>query len=272
MEAKIRALIADYARRKSGAEPLAVRLRAADPWHLALAFSLPGGGRYEVRNVRADDLGTFLAFSAGLSAASQEFFRPYPWDDPSQLPVALAAAIDQAAAHTDACYFLLHDGAPVGEFFLWKAGGNPDSPAQGLKIPELGVGLADAYHGRGLGGFCVRLLNIVAGQLQADAVELTTTLDNAAGFHTYLNAGYEYTGDIANPLEVDVTAVVAGRATAERWRSERQMIYIINRGRRAEILAYLAAKRAQMAALAGINTSAAPARAKSWCGSASTLQ
>jgi hypothetical protein len=249
MEEQIRSLILDYARRKAGVEPGSLSLRAGDPWDLHITFLLSTGDRFEIRNVRGDDLGAFLAFGERMSPATKNFFLPYPWDHPGLLIPALRSAMDQAVSRVDACYFMLHNGAPAGEFFLWKAGGNPDSRAHGLEIPELGVGFADAFHGRGLGSFSVRLLNIVAGHLQADAVELTTAMDNEPGFRTYLRAGYEYAGDIANPVEVDVTAVLSGRVKPNRWRTERQMIHVINQGRRADILAYLAAKRAQMAAL-----------------------
>jgi len=145
---------------------------------------------------------------------------------------------------------MLHEGLPVGEFFLWKAGGNPDSRIYGLELPELGIGFVDAYHGRGLGGLCTRFLTIVAEYLKADGIELTTALDNEPGFRTYLNAGYEYVGDIANPLEVDVTSVLGEQTGAARWRAERQMVRVINPSRRAALLDYLTEKRRLSGALA----------------------
>ena len=250
MEEKIRLLLLDYAQRKTGAEPELHALRATDPWDVHIVFSLPDRGLFEVRNVRADDLELFLAFSDGLSAASRESFRPYPWDNPDCLLPALRTAINQAVTGVDACYLMFHEALPVGEFFLWKAGGNPDSRCYGLEVSELGVGLADAYHGRGLGGLCTRLLTIVAESLEADGIELTTAVDNESGFRTYLSAGYEYVGEIANPLEADVTAVLGDQASATRWRLERQMIHVINQSRRAALLDYLAEKRRLSGALA----------------------
>ena len=228
MEEKVRSLLLDYVQRKTGAEPELHALRATDPWDVHIVFSLPGSGLFEIRNVRADDLETFLVFSDGLSPASRESFRPYPWDSKDQLLPALHTAISQAVTGVDACYLMFHEALPVGEFFLWKAGGNPDSRVYGVEVPELGIGFADSYHGRGLGGLCTRLLTIVAEHLKADGIELTTAMDNEPGFRTYLNAGYEYVGDIANPLEADVTAVLGEQASAARWRLERQMIHVIN--------------------------------------------
>jgi GNAT superfamily N-acetyltransferase len=249
MEEKIRSLLFDYIRRKTGVEPDLHALHATDPWGVDVVFSLPGSGLFEIRHVREDDLGTLLAFSDGLGAASREAFRPYPWDDQDCLLPALRSAISQAVGRADVCYLMLHEALPVGEFFLWKAGGNPDSRSYGLEVPELGVGLADAYHGRGLGGLCTRLLTIVAEHLKTDGIELTTAMDNTPGFRTYLGAGYEYVGDIANPLEVDVTTVLGDQASAARWRLERQMIYVINPSRRAALLGYLAEKRRLSGAL-----------------------
>jgi hypothetical protein len=74
-----------------------------------------------------------------------------------------------------------------------------------------------------------------------------------------LSAGYEYVGDIANPLEADVTAVLGEQASAARWRVERQMIRVINQGRRTVLLGYLAAKRRLSGALAAKSGYAAPA-------------
>ena len=152
---------------------------------------------------------TFLEFSDGLSPASRESFRPYPWESEDRLLPTLRTAISQAVGRVDACYLMFHEAHPVGEFFLWKAGGNPDSRRHGVEdTRSWGLGLLDGYHGRGLGGFCVRLLTIVAEHLKADGIELTTAMDNESGFRTYLSAGYEYVGDIVNPLEADVTAVL----------------------------------------------------------------
>lgn len=250
MEEKIRALVLDYIQRKTGGPPESLDLRAIDPWAMRISFQLSGSGPFELRNVRADDLEAFLVLGDGLSAASREAFRPYPWDSPDRLVPALRAAISQALAGVDACYLMFHEARPVGEFFLWKAGGNPDSRAYGVEVPELGIGFIDAYHGRGLGGLCTRLLTVVGEDLKADGIELTTAMDNEAGFQTYLSAGYEYVGDIANPLEGDVTAILGERAIAARWRVERQMIRVINQDRRAALLGYLTEKRRLSGALA----------------------
>jgi hypothetical protein len=246
---RIRDLILDYAHRKADAQPEELSVQSTDPWNLRIAFCLPGSGVFEIRNVAEEDVDTLLELGRRMSPATRDFFSPYPWDDPAQLPSALGSAIARSLARVDVCYLLLHDAAPAGEFFLWKAGGNPGSVKHGLQVPELGIGLADAYHGRGLGSLGVRILNVVAEHCAADAVELTTALNNEPGWRTYLSAGYDYVGDICNPTEVDVTAILTGEARPKHWRVERQMAYVITQGRRAAILDYLAAKRSLMKAL-----------------------
>ena len=98
MEEKIRSLLLGYILRKTGAEPELHALCATDPWDVDIVFSLPGSGLFEIRNVREDDLESFLVFRNGLSAASSEAFRPYPWDSPDRFLPALRTAIRQALA------------------------------------------------------------------------------------------------------------------------------------------------------------------------------
>ncbi|OPZ83099.1 MAG: Acetyltransferase (GNAT) family protein [bacterium ADurb.Bin429] len=233
-------LLKTYLRRHGVA---AITVDTADAWRLDAAFTLPGIGRCRARNVRKGDVPAFHAFGAGLSERSKDLFSPYPWNEPEKLKGAFQAAIDASVNRVDAAYFLEMEGEPVGHFFLWKAGGNPHARAHGVEVPELGVAVADAWQGRGFGGLMVRILTAVARSLGADAVELTTALDNEPGWQTYLRAGYEYTGIIRNPQFVDVTAVAAGAATAAVWRDERQMILLLNETKRDAVLHYLAVKR-----------------------------
>jgi ribosomal protein S18 acetylase RimI-like enzyme len=233
--------LASFARR--GTPATAVTLTADDPWALDLRFALPDGD-YRLRALTDDDEAALWAFSRGLGAVSRDLFGPYPWHDDAACGQAFRAAIAQATARVDTSYLLEHDGATIGHGFLWKAGGNPVSRAAGLQVPELGVAVADRYHGRGFGGLLVRTLQAVGRALDADAIELTTAQTNASGWHTYLRAGFVYVGILRIPLGVDVTAAEAGTVQATRFRDERQMVDIIREARRDDILRYLAAKRA----------------------------
>lgn len=220
-----------------------ITVDATDAWRLNAAFTLPDTGRFRLRNVRRGDVLTYHAFGAALGEQSKDLFGPYPWLEPDKLDSAFQAAIDTALNRVDASYFLEREGEPVGHCFLWKAGGNPHARKHGVEVPELGVAVADAWHSRGLGGLMVRVLTAVAIDAHADAVELTTALDNERGWQTYLRAGYEYTGIIRNPAFVDVTAVANGTATATVWRDERQMILMLNEAKREAVIRYLAVKR-----------------------------
>jgi RimJ/RimL family protein N-acetyltransferase len=239
-------LLNGYLRRHaSRAEVMTVD--AADAWRVDVAFMLAGTGRFRFRALRRDDVPTFRAFGATLGDRSKDFFSPYPWHEPASLDSAFQAAIDSALGRIDASYFLEHEGNPIGHCFLWKAGGNPHAQAHGVAVPELGVAVADAWQGRGFGGLLVRALTAVARSLRADAVELTTALENECGWQAYLRAGYVYTGIIRNPQFVDVTAVAAGTVTADVWRDERQMILLLNERKREAVLRYLAVKREEAA-------------------------
>lgn len=236
-------LLKSYLQRRAPSGATAITVDAADAWRLDAAFTLPGAGRFRLRNLRQGDVPAFHAFGAALSERSRDFFSPYPWNEPAKLDAAFQANIDAALTHVDASYFLECDGAPIGHCFLWKAGGNPHARAHGVEVPELGVAAVDAWQGHGFGGLMVRALTAVAISLQADAVELTTALDNESGWQTYQRAGYAYTGIIRNPQFVDVTAVAAGAVTAAVWRDERQMILMLNEAKREAVLEYLAVKR-----------------------------
>ena len=218
-------------------------VRSAGRWNLELHCADFGGEALTIRSLKRRDLKKLLSFRDQLGPRSRDLFCPYPWGDESRLEEALREAIDRSVGRIDASYLVLSRGQAVGHFFLWKAGGNPASKAMGVEVPELGLGIADRLHGRGLGSLCVRILQAVASAGRADAIELTTALDNAAGWGAYLNAGFRHVGNIRNPLEVDVTAVDQGRVTARKFRQERQMVYIIERARQRAVLRYLSSKR-----------------------------
>lgn len=229
---------------RTGAPLAALQVEGASCWALQLRFCGEGNTPLQIRTVEAGDAPLILAFGSRLSARAQEMFCPYPWHDPARLPPAVAAGVQQAVQHVDASYLLLDGAEPAGHFFLWKAGGNSHSLAHGVQVPELGIAIADARQGQGLGGLAVRLLLEVARSLEADAVELTTALDNEPGWRTYLGAGFAHVGNIRNPLDVDVTAAIAGQAQATRYREERQMVYLVNPAREEAVMRYLALKRA----------------------------
>lgn len=221
----------------------AVKISAPDAWNIRINMTEAGDIKYQIRNLRENDLPELLRFRNQLSQRSRDLFCPYPWNDKKKLEQSLGEGIQKAVNKIDASFLTFRQGEPIGHFFLWKAGGNPYSQKYGLEIPELGVAVADAYQGRGWGLLQVRILLAIAEHLNRDAVELTTSLSNDAGWQTYLKAGFKYLGIIKNPLEIDVTEAVNNQRPKINWREERQMVFIVNQEKRAAILNYLDSKR-----------------------------
>ena len=210
----------------------------ADAWTVDLAI-----GGLRLRALRADDVARLLDFAVRLGERGKALFCPYPWDEPAKLPGAFAAAIAQHQRRIDAMYLIEDGAACIAHGFLWKAGGNPHSAAHGVEVPELGVAVAEAWQGRGLGSLLVRALQGAAIDLGRDAVELTTAMENDRGWETYLSAGFVLTGIIRTPLGVDVTAATLGQVAATRWRDERQLVWMARPDRRGRVERYLAIKR-----------------------------
>ena len=77
----------------------------------------------------------------------------------------------------------------VGYYFLWDF----DQPA-----PVLGIGLADAWQGQGLGRLMLRHLIEEARRAGRDAIELTTGLGNERAFRLYRRVGFELVGEVDN--------------------------------------------------------------------------
>ena len=218
---------------------------AIDPWDFKVVFDMESLN-ITLRSLQAGDETHLLRFGEYLSAKSKELFCPYPWNDRSELQKSIKQAVDNCLQKTDASYLAIVDDKPAGHFFLWKAGGNPHSKQYYLDIPELGIGLADAYHGKGLGSIFMKTLNCIAKSLDKDAIELTTAMTNDAGFSLYQREGYIYTGVIRNPLEVDVTRAISGEVSATKYREERQMVLVLKEDKTTEIMQYLRLKREDM--------------------------
>lgn len=219
------------------------RVQASSPWALRIECRLSDGCLMIVRNLRSTDEHVLLAFRHELSVRSRELFCPYPWDGGEKLAHAFTVAAQASENRRDFSCLMLVGDRPIGHFFLWQAGTSATPQTQSTRIPELGIGISDAFQQRGLGRLAVNIMQAVAQDLGCDAIELTTATDNSGGWHTYLKAGFAFTGMIRNPLGVDVTAAADGNVRAETFRMERQMVYVIHESRRTEILSALENKR-----------------------------
>ena len=119
-------------------------------------------------------------------------------------------------------------------------------------MPELGLAVADAYQGMGLGGALLRLLEAAARATgTAGALELTTMQTNARAKRAYERAGYECLGIIRNPVGCDVTAAFRGEVVATRFCDEFQMVRVLDDARREELVAALLAKQKRAASIFG---------------------
>jgi len=244
LSADLHEILTAFSRRHEGAHDSTPQIEAEDCWNVRIRLDLPHFPGLCIRNLRDGDMPILTHFGAKLGPDSRELFAPYPWDNPAALPAAFQKAIGQATGRIDASYLMEVAGSgPVAHFFLWKAGGNPHSWRHRLQVPELGVAVADDCQARGLGSLAVRILQAVACDLGADAIELTTATTNKAGWKTYQRCGFEYIGIMRIPLGVDVTAAVAGDVHASRFRDERQMVYLLKEHRRQQVLDYLKLKR-----------------------------
>jgi len=170
------------------------------------------------------------------------------WDSPD-LIARLAEAVGKSMSRQD-LHLLAVDtdtGIVAGYTFLWSA----QDP-----IPELGLAVADAYQGIGLGTSLLLLLEAMARSTGRVAIELTTMQGNDTAYRTYLNAGYAFLGIIRNPVGVDVTAAFRGEVKATSFCDERSMVRILtsDKDEQARVLASMAAKRKRAAEMFGTPT------------------
>ena len=216
-----------------------------DPWEGTTTLTLTSPrSSVTVRPVGPGDEALLARFGReGLSPASRGKFACYSWMGEG-LVAELAAAIDASCARRDLHLVALDTTGPthtcVGYVFLWGAGD---------AIPELGLAVADAWQGRGLGS---RLLGLVARMGRAmgrPALELTTMQSNDRALGVYVRAGWECLGLIHNPLGCDVPAAFEGRATPTGIEVEKQCVLILDEARRGETLRVLGAKRERSVSL-----------------------
>ena len=123
-------------------------------------------------------------FDALLSAHTRSVFLPHAYDD-----ATLRRYVARCERGQDRAYVLCFGAEVVGYFFLWEF----DQPA-----PILGLGLTDAWQGKGLGGPMLNLLIEEARAAGRDAIELTTVLTNEHALHVYRRAGFAEVGETDN--------------------------------------------------------------------------
>jgi len=147
-------------------------------------FQTRGGDVLAVRRLGSGDLEALRRFFAGLSAATRAVFLPHAVD-----AATLARCVERDRRALDRAYVLATGSDVVGYFFLWEF----DQP-----VPLLGLGLADAWQGRGLGAQMLARLIADARAGGRMAVELTTVPGNDRARGLYQRAGFIFLGDVEN--------------------------------------------------------------------------
>jgi GNAT superfamily N-acetyltransferase len=134
----------------------------------------------QLRPLRDGDVPALLAFYNGLSRASIRTFRPL--GETTTLDVCAEIVRDNAAdrgVRYDLAACL--DGALIGWVFLRRLD---------TDRPELGLGVADAHQGRGLGGALLDQLLAWARTRGVPVIYLIAVKDNARAVHLYQSRGF----------------------------------------------------------------------------------
>jgi len=159
-------------------------------WAIRMNPTVPGtlvarnGTRLEVRPLTAGEIPALARFNAELSEATRSVFLPHAYDE-----ATLGRYVERHRAGLDRIYVLACGGEIVGYFFLWEFD---------HAVPLLGVGLADAWQGQGLGEPLLRLLIADAQAAGRDGIELTTVTANARAFRLYERVGFACLGEVDN--------------------------------------------------------------------------
>lgn len=148
------------------------------------SFTARNGVRLEIRPLTAPELPALARFNAGLSAATRAVFLPHAYDD-----ATLARQVERHAAGLDRSYIVALGSEIIGYFFLWEF----DHP-----VPLLGLGLADAWQGQGLGAPLLQHMVAEARAAGRAGLELTTELTNTRAFALYQRAGFQRIGEVDN--------------------------------------------------------------------------
>ena len=137
-----------------------------------------------IRPLLPGDEATLKEFNASLSEESRGRFLPHAYDD-----ATLTRMIVRATQGIDRAFMAMEGDCPVGYCFLWDIA---DS------VPVLGIGLTDAWQGRGLGRRLMTHLIDEARAAGCAGIELTTVPENERAFALYQKVGFTYLGDTDN--------------------------------------------------------------------------
>ncbi|MFN8492800.1 MAG: GNAT family N-acetyltransferase [Caldilineaceae bacterium] len=133
-----------------------------------------------MRSLGWEDAEALLTFYNHLSPASIRTFRPL--GDQTSLPVCQAIVADQWTDHGSRFDLVAwHGTMMVGWAFLFRLDGEK---------PELGLGVADAFHGQGIGGALLDHLLVWARRQAMPKVYLIVVTDNHRAIRLYQSRGF----------------------------------------------------------------------------------
>jgi RimJ/RimL family protein N-acetyltransferase len=142
-----------------------------------------------LRPLRLGDEADLLAFHLErLSDRSRDFFRPHDTARPDVCLQQFADRIRRHAAHEDLSLVVEQDGAIVGYCFLWRLDRDDG------RFPMLGIAVADALHGRGVGAAMMDALIDRARRIGLPGIYLTHSHRNERAGRLYQSRGFTYTG------------------------------------------------------------------------------
>jgi putative acetyltransferase len=136
-----------------------------------------------IRRLQAEDAWALAAFYNGLSERSRTTFRPLGWTTIVEVCAGIVEdnlpGSSQQATKYDLVAF--HRGCIVGWSFIWDLYANE---------PTFGLGVADAYQGRGLGAALIDQVMAAARRLGLNRVYLTVVQKNHVAWELYERRGF----------------------------------------------------------------------------------
>ena len=137
-----------------------------------------------VKRLAESNIAALQRFNSQLSEATRRVFLPHAYDE-----ATLARCVARDRLGLDRAYVLVAGEDVVGYFFLWEF----NHP-----VPLLGLGLADAWQGQGIGARMLERLIDDARKAGCAGVELTTVPGNERAFLLYRRAGFQHGEDVDN--------------------------------------------------------------------------
>lgn len=200
-------------------------------------------GTLKVLLMKNGDEDLLLKFSIIISEETRRLFAPYHWGTKEQIS-EFRLAINKTENKEDVSFIVLNSSnIPAALLYLWSVSREYISNNKRLRIPTLGICVADEYQGRGIGKASMEFLKKVASSLKVDSIELTTVVDNTHAIKLYLECGFNDIGLLNIPIGIDPSTTNESEIENAEWRKERHMVYVINQDLKEEVMNYLLQKQ-----------------------------